>query len=613
MKPPLIIGAVLGLLVVLVWVFVPTLQSESARAADAAGASAELARRQMSRYSPTLPVTEPHVALDELKDADLSALESASSHLRTAQARIKAQAEGEELEPNYVADGVPAGEMRKGIAGFEALLRTNRQLLVDATAAAGDAARTPERPPQATVDMILGMAHLLEGEAALNEALHLRSRLSDAYGEIRRLGAQHRLVRIKADYFEELEIEPILDDLREGEHGREWISAQAEQAHADAEQLAQDVAQREEDLAAVQEELRAARDERLRLEEEGFRAGDDAAFARFREQCRAIFGRLDQLQTREQNLLFGRLSEDDDEPVLGLDELRRKHALHVALAERYDTAITALDDQIEFMQTASAEARAGVVDYTDRLNELMEQMQAVHPVLKELANAANNKEEEALRAAHAARDAFVKADSAIRDWKSAARETRTTYDPQNKNERLDRIVGDRSIDQYAKMAEAAARMLEGRIHAQRLDGFTRHRETLVQVSELVGAGTFDDTVILEGMDTARTEGETAVNRAIEIYDAWDVRSETKWIAESSKAAAYYLLSKLLEQDRDQLQWEAARIIYAAVDGREQSPYVADQVIFRNYLVKKTGYTPEAEVDEAEGEADDGGFADPNDQ
>ncbi|MBN2446178.1 MAG: hypothetical protein JXO22_05615, partial [Phycisphaerae bacterium] len=404
---------------------------------------------------------------------------------------------------------------------------------------------------------------------------------------------KRKMTQTQADYYEFLEIEPILDDLRSGaddaDGSRAWAQAGADAAHDEVQRLQGEVAALEAELAKIQEQLRVARDERLTLESESFTAGDDAAFARFRDKYLAVFDRMRDLEQTEQRLMYGSMSGEGDEAevVLGLDALQRELALQQELAERYDAAVAALDRRIEHMQVASDEAHRGVVDYSERLKAHQAELEAMLPEMGKLAQQAFDAEIEALSSAAAARQAFSQANEAIRKWKADARQIE---DPEGTNARLTMIKGDRYSEQLGASAEAAARMLEGRIHWHRFDGLARQIDAFKRLTDLVGTGTFEETKLREAMQTARDEGTKTLDQAVTLYQGLaGGPAETSWVHKSSLAATYYLLSKFNEDQRETLELQAAETLDTAVTPGEKSPYVADQVRFRDYLIKKTGY------------------------
>jgi hypothetical protein len=578
-------GVVLTVIVVLLWVVVPQVRSGAQRSGEKALEQAELARRTAAHFSQVLPQVEARFAAVREQAGDLSGLAEALQ------------------EPGPDGKSRSVGEAQGALGAFDKTLSENRELLAQAVsaarAAASEAVGATGQPAMASVEMIAGMTQMLTAETKLVEAQRVRDEIDVLLAEAQRVGLQRRLTQIQADYFGELEIDPIVAELRTGEHGREWAAAGAAEAQRAADQLAQAVAAKEATLAGVQQRLQAARTELLALEERGYTVGDDAAFSAFRSAHAEIIERLRVAEREEQALIHGApvagadvASLTADQVEIGLEQLRRELALQQSLAARYTAAVVSFDKRIADIQGTADEAQRGVVDYSDRIARRQEELEAMLPQLAERANTAANLEVEALQAAAAARSAFAKAGTAMNQWRSAARETREKYDPQQTNERLRQIINDRFGEQYTRGAEAAARVLEGRVHWQRIDGMTRYADAMRRVSELHGQATFDDSTIREAVLASRDEGIKTLQQARDMLDGLArAGGATAWVSQSALATTLYLLARVDEPNRVELEYAAAAAAVAAVGAGERSPYLADQVVFRDYLVRRTGYTP----------------------
>jgi len=102
----------------------------------------------------------------------------------------------------------------------------------------------------------------------------------------------------------------------------------------------------------------------------------------------------------------------------------------------------------------------------ERLAQLESEQQALTAEITKLAGDAFSKEEEALQAAKRAGDAFAKSQRAADTWLNAARTAQRERDPNRKNERLAIVTRDVYLEHVGRSAEAAARLLAGRIYAQ---------------------------------------------------------------------------------------------------------------------------------------------------
>jgi len=218
--------------------------------------------------------------------------------------------------------------------------------------------------------------------------------------------------------------------------------------------------------------------------------------------------------------------------------------------------------------------------------------------------------EEALAAARSATRAFGQASAAAEAWIRAAREAQEA-DPQRKNERLTMILDDPYFEQVARSAEAAARLLEGRICALRAD----YSADLIDDMRLytdynTGAEVqFEPEPIQEALATARDEGRQTVEKAAEIYNRIAERlapKATDWLALAGKAAAYHLLGRLDPDEAASHRSTALEAVQKALAKREQSPYLAKVAVFRNALTEggattKPAAEPEKTPDKEPGE------------
>jgi hypothetical protein len=212
----------------------------------------------------------------------------------------------------------------------------------------------------------------------------------------------------------------------------------------------------------------------------------------------------------------------------------------------------------------------------------------------------------ALDAVRDARSGFEKVDRAITEFKRKARDTQSNSDPERSNQRLSSIVNDKLVEHIGKSAEAAARVLEARIHLLRLESVTRQRVTLQKLTRLTGAELKDERTLTDLIAAARKDGLDTINTAIEIYNNLaEDQGPTAWAPLSGKGAALYLKSRFEELQRDDLIYRAAETMQEAVKGRAQSPYLADHVIFSEYLADR------ANLGQGSGAGESASSSDPN--
>lgn len=602
MKPPILIGIAIAATVLIAAFISPALRSSESKAAAEAAEKAELARRQLARYDLLMPTALSRAPAAALREATPAVLESARELIQAVAQR--AAAEFRRLNERSAAVGLPTQEaptvsadpagVQRAAAALEAAAKLNDSLLADALKAAREAKQADSSP--LNVASVLGAVEYTRASQLLNQAEQLRAQLSTALTDLLSQATVWKSLRGSADYFRGLDSAATLNELKSM---REALSARRESREA-AAALAAQVAQREQALQQAKADLAKANADLQALESRGFRAGDDAAFSAYRAQYTAAANRIKQLQAEAQLLehggrrgaeLAGESLADAEilggEPVLSLDQLRQQKAAAEDRVAREEASGRAIDQQIRFLEQVAADAAEAKQRYATRLGELEAIQSAMVEEIKQLATRAMDKEQEALVAAQAAAAAFRDAQKAIDDWKRQASDVQQTLDTAGTNERLKFITQKtRYAAHFGNGAEAAARMLAARIHAQRVTAISALIAKMGLFSDMrSGDFTFDAAPFNEALATASDAGVKALDDARARLEKLATPVETAWIAQAATAATFALQMQIQTDPASQasLKTAALEALGKALERREQSPYLAAYAALRAHL------------------------------
>lgn len=622
-KPPVLVGIVIAVLIVVAGLMAPLMVSASTRSAAQAQRQAALALREVARVSVNglrLKSLVDPAAITADEDSFGAAVENSMDRLReigsesgllARKAREKAQATGAEVSEPETFSADAAG-VRRALGDFKTALKANDALLSAAIADAQTAVRTNGQA--LGVPQVLGMAQHLKAVELFHEAQALRDRQAAKQAELLVAGAQWKQARGKAGYFRGLDVAPMLTALRQD---LEELADLRADADARVAALAAQVSQRKAELQQVEEQMQATRQALLEHEAQGFTVGDDASFDAYRTRYRELSNQLKELQERQQQHRHGgrpgaefvgeqwaTAEIEGGERVEGLEELQWRLATAEVTAERLTNANVLLDEHIQNITQAGRQAQTQSEQFQSRLSELDTRQEGIMKELLELAGDALKKEDEALRAADAAARAFKQAQSGAEKWVRDARQTQQDRDPQRKNSRLSKLVGDPYVLWLAKTDEAAALVLKARIHALRLE----FNQGLIDDVDLFMAMNpdptfaFDPEAFLTAVETARAQGLEDISRARDIYQQMAEQGpvETRWVPQAALAAAYSLSARLDETQATSFLQQAADWIGKAVDKREQNPYLRTFVQFF-YHLGGPGVAPEVEEDAFFGE------------
>ena len=612
MRPPILIGFVLGIALIAAMVVLPRWRSVTPAAERSAVATAAQARLELHRAQQVLPGAEESIptdsaALEQAIEASSEQLQKIASGYQQAQrtAREQAEATGREAAPlpNLSAD---AGAIERVMTAAEAGLRENRTRIDNAIRDARDASQTDGEA--LGVAQVLGTAQYALAAQLLSEAEALRTELADVLAQLLNAFAESRRVSGLAEYYRDLEVAPIVAELRDELTQQGTIRAQAD---ADVAALATAVEEREKSLADAEARLAGARQELLAVEDRGFNAGDEASFAEYRDAYQSATATVRARQAVVDLLRSGGRRDatwDSDDPiegqivdgeaVLGLDELRRRHALASTLAERQQLREESLKERIEFLTKLDDGARKDASRYANQVTELQETERALVDEVQKLAQSAADKESEALRAADAAIRAFGQSQRSVDTWVREAQEAQRERDPDRKNARLTAIVQSEYLGQFGKSAEGAARLLAGRIYVLRTLSNKRLLRDLRQIAATHPDFEIDTAPYESQLESARQEGLDTLQKAQQIFEGLGRgAAKTAWVPQLSQSAVHHLLAQLDDTQAQAQLTDAIALATDALDKRESFPYVHDFLAYRRHLLDAQSFAAEVpEVD-----------------
>jgi len=605
LKSSLLIGIVLAVVIMAAALVAPQFRSSARKQAEEAERKAALARRLLYRYDAHLPDLARRADSAQLADAELERVlgesqarfEALAERLRTEASDTRRSFTSRDLEPGKLeTPGVSAPGLRTAVSQFEKALQENQKLLDEAGQYAREATQLSR--DALGVGQALGAKQMMAAERALADAQVQRQKLAARQAEALALATEWQLVRGSEDMYHVAEFDTVLTGLRTDRDELAGLLATAEQ---DRSTWTAQLAQGQAELESVRAELSTKQEELRKLEQDGFQAGNDDDFARYRQRYLELSGDLERLQTREQELASGGLRGAEiggesletgelagGEEVLGVDELERRLAVAQERAERLTAAVTAVDDQLERVQAAQSNAQTEEARFAERKAALRTRAEAMLSGLQELAKQAYEQEDQALSAAQGSVTAFNGAAQAANAWRSAAQSLRSEKDPEGKNLRLQLISQSQAPSDAAKTAAAEANVLIARIHAQRVTSVQDYQRTLVALNEVFGEGEVDEAALQAAVDTARETGTQALHQAESAFKPLAEGSgSSRSYAQAALANVYYLLSKLDEAAAADHLANAVAQLRSALEGQERSPYLSVYVVFREHLKKFT--------------------------
>lgn len=612
MKPPILIGAGLAVVIAAVAIVSPALRSSTKKTAEKAQDRSALAERKLARYSLTMPRLDAIAGTAGMKqnEADLQAAVAAATadpnailpragreYAELVRRAQKAAQDSGLPAPKLAPLATDAAGVQRALAEFQTMLQANNALL---KAAVADAQAAVQLDASALgVPQALGMAEYVRAASLLAEAEELRLRQADAQGRLLDAASQWKVARGYLDHYRGLQVAPTVAELRTD---LDEIGTLRETATATLTTLTAQVAEREKALAQAERALTEANEKLRALEDTGFTAGDDASFAAYRQQYLALSEQVRASQQQVQELRYGtrRGMEPTDEEmvagevqggevVAGLEELQRRLAGAQERAKRLERATTELNEHMDYVTQLGKGAEGETTRFEQRLTELDAAQKALVTEVQTLATSAAGKETEAYQAADAAVRAFGQAQRAAEAWLRAARDLQRDHDPNRKNDRLRVVLQDPYLEQVPRSAEAAARVLTARICAQTSDctqALAGDMQIFAAANPDFDLHEFDLAKFQAEGDKARTDGLATLGQAVTLYTTVSEKlanQPTKWVPLAGLAGAHSLLARLDPAQAAVHMSKALELIQQAVEKREQSPYLKPFVLFRDYL------------------------------
>ncbi len=556
MKAPYVVGVVLAVIILAAGVFAPQLRSSDAKTAARAVAEATTAQHKLAQVDTTLTRLRRHLDEDRLKEGP--------AEVRSV-----------------------AADLFKTMQDHEALLGT---AIREAAAAVGIDATA------LGVAQVQGMAQYVQATALYTDAVAVRTQQVRAAARLLGLADDWLRARGFLDHYRGLDVAPVLARLKADV---EELAALRTQAQDDLAALTARTRAAEQQLAEAERALADARAELLQVEEQGFRAGDDASFEAYRQRYLALTARLSELQQAEQELRYGGLrgatfTGDDlataelagGETVVGVEELQRKLATAEERARRLEGAHLSLEDRMKTVTEMGRQAQAEAERYQKRVDELAAEQKTAAEAVIALAKQAEELAGRALQSAEAAARSYRQSHTAVEAFIRAARTAKSERDPEGRNARLKAITQAPYLAQYAQSAEAAALVLAARIQAQRVDACQQIMADMRLLAEMNSAfaRAFDPAPLMTIVETARPAGLDALEKARGIYEKLSTDpAATAWVSQAALAAAYHLTARLDPANASTHLSKTAELIQKAVDKRELSPYVQPLVPFRDHI------------------------------
>lgn len=599
MKPPVLIGLVVGVAIAAGTLFLP--RAFPARPErQSAHELAELARRQVHAVGSRVSRLEGLVDIAKLKEADVDRLvtraasrfDALPAEFTEAISAATRKDAGNRMRSSIQAPGVGAAGIRKAISDTVGQLAADEKLLSEAEKNARQAVNADRDSVQA--QQVLGMVQLLRASVLFGQAQVARRDLEVRRAHLLMLGARYRYAKGNIDHFASLDVRDAVENLR-----KDLIEIEAYRAEATSEVGAMRAAvdERLAALESVTRDLEVARRQLERLESTGFTPGNDGEFNAFRTQFLELTRRMQALQQQEELLRHGGIADAEfaggeviggaltgSDATVALDELERRLESAKIKADGYARSKAEMEKQIGLIEVRGQTTGDAEKSIQAQLAALTEEIKGVQEQVGKLLSAAFDKESSALAAAQSAASSFKSAETSARNWKNVAGTIRSESDPDGKNLRLAQISKDEFVSRIGGSAAAEAQLLAGHIHARRIDDTTRHIALLERLAEMIPGSSVNTETLDAVIKTARDEGQKALDEAKAAYGKLNNEmGMLGWVPQAGLATAHYLLGRIDRANAAEHFRAALDAINKAVEHREQSPYLTTHVVFRDHL------------------------------
>lgn len=563
-----VIGIVLSAVLLAVVYLAPSFLRSSERVArEEAARDAEAARRMLSKYDPSMALVEARAALEALRSADMSALaervserlDALATEFRQQGQRARSTDERAGLEHELRAVSTNAGGLSGAVSTFASAAGENNTRLREALQTARRASTDARDLPLG--GLVAGTAQLADAALELSRARVLRIGQDRAIAEAVDLAREWSQLQSRRSAFADVEYEASREIL---ERDLEEITAAVTEAERVVRELVGPsglIPQREADLSAAVSRAQRLRAARLELQETGFTPGVESgpnSFAAYREEFRRLSRELDEAETRIHLLREGGLEgatfSDEDElldaeltggaALEPLATLRARLEVAEDKLRRLTSARDALAEQLARNEASDTLARSQTAEFDRLLAETNETLRQRWAAAMQAATEAAELEETAIDAARNAARQFQSAASAAAQWKRAARDTASSYDPEGQNERLRQISSDSAAETFAKAAGAESKTIAARGMNQRIGGIDALQRASAAIETLVGASPLDDGAgaeLQEARANTREDAITLLNEARETLSSLAERGGSANVADQMALATVHLL------------------------------------------------------------------------
>lgn len=590
----------------------PMLSGRGSAAGSAAAEQAELARRQATLYDPGMQAVQRRAALDRVKEADFDALASRV----TEQLQAKAEEFSRAVNAAKSADsksglkskdlrplGSDGGSMRTAVTAFEKLLVENQKLLAEAAKAATAASSTDKNAPG--LGLTRGLLKMVEAQDALHQARDIRRAFGEQQSELLLVAADWNVAKSDEAGSAGVDVAPVLTKLDEDLKQTDML---IKEANDEVGSLEKNIATHEQSLAQVKDELQKLRAEYNRIQDAGFKAGDDAAFDAYRKALAGASDKLRDAQRTEQWLIGGgangaTVAGDDmmsgelqgGEAFAGIENLKvQRDALKGRVAQlttnrqRIETAIKNTRDMGSAAKS-DAEARA------TRVGAVFANLDKVRQRAEELSKQAAELEDKAISAAREAASHFQSAGAAAEQLRGPARKLQSEFDPQRKNARINMILADDRMELQAGTLEAEAKALIGSTQAARVASLRSYKETLGTVVSIVKGASFDEKSLDQAIGVSLEEALGTLSDARAALDRFATSGKpTSWLQQGTLGCVEFAMAQIDTAKATEHMAAASANLQKAVEKREQSPYLSPSVLTLKTQI--AGASPAAPTD-----------------
>lgn len=570
------------------------LRSGAAANRASAAEQAELALRQMHSYDSRLASVvgdgerlksaEFDVIMGRVADDLTKATESFSTEVNAAK-RIDNDA-GMPATQLRAVSGDPSS-MRTAVATFEKLLRENQKLLADASVAAKQAADHDKDVPG--LALTRGLTRLVEAQELIRQARDARRAFSNMQTELLLLAADWARANATHQEYAGVDVTKVVAQLEAEVKGSEDLIVDVSKQHAAIEK---NIADHEAQLATTKTQLASAREAYNAILDTGFKAGDDASYAAYRDKLAAASDVLRDVQALEQWLVAGgargaKLSNDDliggpiegGEAFVGIENLKIQRDVLKTRLEELNAAKQRTETAIKNTRAYAAESQKEAAARDVRVKEAFDTLDKARAKAEELSKTAAELEDRALSAARDAGSTFASAATSLQQLREPARQDQSDFDPQRKNPRLTMILGDDLAELQHTSLAAEAKALVGSVLADRVDSLKVYRDTLEQITKIVKGATYDKDSLQTAIDAGFNEAMQALGDARQQLEPLaSAGKPTTWIQQATLGCVLYKLAMLDKGKDSQFMTGAIDNLNKAVTSREQSPFLARELL-----------------------------------